>query len=57
MNNALQASSYTVKSFNHHLILSTLFFRIKRPSTITGLDWTGGLDWWTDTNNHFYAFQ
>ena len=23
----------------------------------TGLvDWTGGLDWWTDTKNHFYAF-
>ena len=22
----------------------------------TGLvDWTGGLDWWTDTKNHFYA--
>ena len=22
------------------------------PSTITGLvDWTGGLDWWTDTKN------
>ena len=24
----------------------------------TGLvDWTGGRDWWTDTKNHFYAFQ
>ena len=23
----------------------------------TGLvDWTGGLDWWTDTKNHFYDF-
>ena len=23
----------------------------------TGLvDWTSGLDWWTDTKNHFYAF-
>ena len=23
----------------------------------TGLvDWTGGLDWWTDLKNHFYAF-
>ena len=23
----------------------------------TGLvDWTGGLDWWTDIKNHFYAF-
>ena len=22
----------------------------------TGLvDWTGGLDWWTDTKNHFFA--
>ena len=19
------------------------------------VDWTGGLDWWTDTKNHFYA--
>ena len=19
------------------------------------MDWTGGLDWWTDTKNHFYA--
>ena len=24
----------------------------------TGLvDWTGGLDWWTDTKNHFHAFE
>ena len=23
------------------------------PSTI--LDWTSGLDWWTDTKNHSYA--
>ena len=23
----------------------------------TGLvDWTGGLDWWTDLKNHLYAF-
>jgi len=23
----------------------------------TGLvDWTGGLDWWTDTKKQFYAF-
>ena len=23
----------------------------------TGLvDWTSGLDWWTDIKNHFYAF-
>jgi len=20
------------------------------------VDWSGGLEWWTDTNNHFYAF-
>ena len=20
------------------------------------VDWTGGLDWWTDIKNHFYAF-
>jgi len=19
------------------------------------VDWTGGLDWWTNTKNHFYA--
>ena len=21
------------------------------------LNWTGGLDWWTDTKSHFYAFK
>ena len=22
---------------------------------LQSLDWTSGLDWWTDTKNHFYA--
>ena len=26
-------------------------------TAITGLDWTSGLDWWTDTKNNFYTFQ
>ena len=24
---------------------------------LQSLDWTSGLDWWTDVNNHFYALQ
>ena len=24
---------------------------------LQSLDWTSGLDWWTDTINHLYAFQ
>ena len=23
---------------------------------LQSLDWTSGLDWWTDTKNHFYTF-
>ena len=27
----------------------------KSIGRLQSLDWTSGLDWWTDTKNHFYA--
>ena len=30
--------------------------RDQTEGRLQSLDWTSGLDWWTDTKNHFYAF-
>ena len=62
-----QESKYSralCKVLLHKYKVLTFPLRIHKVSTgvavynhWTGLvDWTGGLDWWTDTKNHFYTF-
>ena len=46
-------SFYSLQQAGERLLITASMICVYESGRLQSLDWTGGLDWWTDTKKHF----